>query len=555
MGNFWRSFSEGVTMGDRINDKLDKYRVGKELRAINSEAPTREYSNEGLTEINNSDPNSGKEWVSTNSEDNPLGIGGGSGYWKDSAGNQFAPQDTPSVDEKGNYTLANGKTVGLSQYRLGDQVQDKEFSKHQLQAYRLEKAAQVMDSMGEPEKAQQYRAQGLQTQMLGEQLQTMRDQTDEKNQFKEGFKNAQKITLGWDQAKQQAQDLYAAGDAEGAGKVLINFYNKQVPDGTNAYMDDSGHLHYSQGDKLTSAQANIYNPDTFKKMVQAGDSQVQAHIKSLIPVQSFEQMMTMRTADNQDRGYNEGVRQFGITSGQRDAELTDNRNYRQGTLDNAAAELKMKQPYYASEAGKNNAEAGWYARRSGGGEHASVWQPVGQDKDGTVVSFDRTTNRLARTDGKPVQDQSLFRKVTGEKATREMTPDDLVKIRSIASETPGWDQMPAGKQSEVITGIMQQFNFAVPQDKSGDPLSVAPPDKSPRKSNSPTSQINLRDLMGQDLGFTQADLDSVRRRNGTPTMSSNKAPTKAEIEEARKHAQNKPALGLNTSSTFSPFAL
>jgi hypothetical protein len=290
-------------------------------------------------------------------------------------------------------------------------------------------------------------------------------------------------------------------------------------------------------------------------MVQAGDSQVQAHIKSLIPVQSFEQMMTMRTADNQDRGFNEGVRQFGITSGQRDAELTDNRNYRQGTLDNAAAELKMKQPYYASEAAKNKAEATWYGRRSGGGEHASVWAPVGQDKDGTIVSFDRTTNRLARTDGKPVQDQSLFRKVTGEKSTREMTPDDLVKIRSIASETPGWDDMPAGKQQEVISGIMQQFNFAPSSDKSSDPMSVTPPDGSPRKGKPSGASLNLRGPMGQDLGFTQADLDSVRRRNGTVTLSSNKEPTRAEIEEARKHAQNKPALGLNTSNTFSPFAL
>jgi hypothetical protein len=50
---------------------------------------------------------------------------------------------------------------------------------------------------------------------------------------------------------------------------------------------------------------------------------------------------------------------------------------------------------------------------------------VGTDKDGVPVSYDRNTGNFARSDGKPVQDTTLFRKVTGAAATKEISASDV----------------------------------------------------------------------------------------------------------------------------------
>jgi len=61
------------------------------------------------------------------------------------------------------------------------------------------------------------------------------------------------------------------------------------------------------------------------------------------------------------------------------------------------------------------------------GVRTGNWQPIGTDSDGAIVSYDRNTGNVARSDGKPIQDQTIFRKVTGERgpASEEPKPADI----------------------------------------------------------------------------------------------------------------------------------
>jgi hypothetical protein len=57
------------------------------------------------------------------------------------------------------------------------------------------------------------------------------------------------------------------------------------------------------------------------------------------------------------------------------------------------------------------------------GQKTGIWSMVGTDSDGQPVSYDRNTGSFARPDGKPVQDPSIFKKLTGERAP--VSPADI----------------------------------------------------------------------------------------------------------------------------------
>lgn len=81
-----------------------------------------------------------------------------------------------------------------------------------------------------------------------------------------------------------------------------------------------------------------------------------------------------------------------------------------------------------AQAVEARAKAGYYGAASkAAGEKTGNWTLVGADKDGQLVSYDRNTGKLARADGQPIQDTSIYRRVTGENSSppKPVTPADI----------------------------------------------------------------------------------------------------------------------------------
>lgn len=92
-----------------------------------------------------------------------------------------------------------------------------------------------------------------------------------------------------------------------------------------------------------------------------------------------------------------------------------------------AEELKMN-PYKIKEIeakiNSYNADASYRsALAKATKEKAGNWTVMGTDSDGQPISYNRNDGAFARPDGKPIQDVSFFKKVTGEKATRAISPE------------------------------------------------------------------------------------------------------------------------------------
>ncbi|MEN6403631.1 MAG: hypothetical protein ABFD94_16940 [Armatimonadia bacterium] len=87
---------------------------------------------------------------------------------------------------------------------------------------------------------------------------------------------------------------------------------------------------------------------------------------------------------------------------------------------NSAIALREAQ---AGEARARAGAQGAYARSLS--ERPGNWTLVGADSDGKPVSYDRNTGKLAREDGTPIQDASLYRKVTGERPAPTVSPSDV----------------------------------------------------------------------------------------------------------------------------------
>lgn len=277
MAGFWTSFNKGIQQGQQMVDMYDKYALAKQVREMNSTNPVGSFTQEDIDRINQAggNANDGREWVSTNSEDNPLGTNGGGsaggGYWRLPDGSRV---EAPSIttNGEGGYNLPNAKggldTVNKSRWTLGDKTQDKQFTPEEVKAYRMNQIADYLEGSGDVEKAMQYRTQGLQQAMLG--LQVKKAQGDEENDkaFKSWSTDAMKTRQQQNIATSQAIDLYNKGDINGAMKVMTDFYNS-VPDGTQVHYDERTGMGYiGDGKNLTQMQLNIHNPQTFKEILQ-----------------------------------------------------------------------------------------------------------------------------------------------------------------------------------------------------------------------------------------------------------------------------------------------
>jgi hypothetical protein len=405
MGNFWKSFSQGQQAGQAIVDALNKERLRSQLRDINGMSQTQEYSPEDLERIRQagSPQASGAPTDAQWDEENQA--------WRDNSGGLYVPQNAPTFDN-GKYTLGDGSQVGVSKYRFGDTVQDKPFTKYDMDAIRNEKVAQVFENMGDIEKAMNYRTQGLQQGMLGQQLNKMREEEGDRAKWKTWQESRGKLFNTWGDTVNKARDLYAQGDIEGAMGMLTSVYNKDVPDGNHVYYDhNSGTAYIGDGKNLTQSQINVHNPETFESIIKAGTDQINNHFMNTMPVTDIAQMLALNkdTREGRALAYQmmSGDRDYGLNVNKFNLDQTrvgNERDYQQGQLRNQSRELSMKEPYYKSETAKNYADA--YKSRKLGNSYETSGKNVMYDENGYayVTSFNSkdgglTLNPIMKSDG------------------------------------------------------------------------------------------------------------------------------------------------------------
>lgn len=80
------------------------------------------------------------------------------------------------------------------------------------------------------------------------------------------------------------------------------------------------------------------------------------------------------------------------------------------------AELEAKVKNYNADANYRSALA------KSMGEKTGNWSVLGADTDGEPISYDKNTGNFARKDGKPIQDVTFFKKITGEREPKPV-PD------------------------------------------------------------------------------------------------------------------------------------
>ena len=81
---------------------------------------------------------------------------------------------------------------------------------------------------------------------------------------------------------------------------------------------------------------------------------------------------------------------------------------------NAGVHEKWYGETYPAEMDKNRKSAEKIAGINAANRNTANYTPIGQDTDGAIVSYDRSTGKVSREDGKPIQDRTLFKKTTGQ---------------------------------------------------------------------------------------------------------------------------------------------
>lgn len=199
---------------------------------------------------------------------------------------------------------------------------------------------------------------------------------------------------------EQLSDLrryIAAGGDPTEGYKKLWALNKDVPNGySSSIFSFNGQPHISlQQDGSPEAQAYPLTNQTLMKAIDMFE-------KSLMP-----------TKDRAALGLQE--RQVGV----QERNANTNERYREDTVRHQGRMLDETIRH-------NQAREGLDAQRNrvlGAGQGRGHWQIVGTDKDGAAIAFDAYTGQLKRQDNKPIQDQSFFNKLTGNRPTPQVNPE------------------------------------------------------------------------------------------------------------------------------------
>lgn len=285
--------------------------------------------------------------------------------------NAMAPEELPQYED--------GVATGTKLYRMGDRTQETAFSPEEVQAFKAENAAKLFDSLGETDKANQYRMTQMQMQSQGLQNKKLKDELERIKRATEIGTN--KVNMigkiyALDQNAPDYQDKLDEIVREGLGE-----YSK-FPDGQNGVLhkDENGNSVVSiytdsDGrrvgqapvtrenaikyiDQMTRAQLAAIHPDMAIRIMGMDQDQFNADRNHNLDVDKFQNLKTQNAWQNKME-----EAKFKLIKDKQAYDLDPNNPKTKMDLEESAA----KAQYYRSEAGKNG------SRTSG------LKQPTAQD--------------------------------------------------------------------------------------------------------------------------------------------------------------------------------
>lgn len=126
------------------------------------------------------------------------------------------------------------------------------------------------------------------------------------------------------------------------------------------------------------------------------------------------------------------------------------------------AESEAKVKNYNADAAYRNAMA------KSMGEKTGNWAVLGADTDGQPISYDKNTGNFARKDGKPIQDVTFFKKITGEREPKPVPDEALKKLQQNYA-----DEVSGAKTPEQIKTIQKKYSALGVSTGYVDPVAAA----------------------------------------------------------------------------------
>lgn len=126
------------------------------------------------------------------------------------------------------------------------------------------------------------------------------------------------------------------------------------------------------------------------------------------------------------------------------------------------AELDAKIKNYNADANYRNAMA------KSMGEKTGNWSVLGADTDGQPISYDKNTGSFARKDGKPIQDVTFFKKITGERDAKPVPDKANEKLQQNYA-----DEVSGAKTPDQIKAIQKKYSALGVNTGYVDPVAAA----------------------------------------------------------------------------------
>lgn len=132
------------------------------------------------------------------------------------------------------------------------------------------------------------------------------------------------------------------------------------------------------------------------------------------------------------------------------------------------AELDAKVRNYNADANYRNAMAKSASEKTGN------WSVLGADTDGQPISYDKNTGNFARKDGKPIQDVTFFKKITGEREPKPVPDKALEQLQKNYA-----DEVSGAKTPDQMKAIQKKYSALGVNTGYVDPVAAAMKDAKP----------------------------------------------------------------------------
>jgi hypothetical protein len=108
------------------------------------------------------------------------------------------------------------------------------------------------------------------------------------------------------------------------------------------------------------------------------------------------------------------------------------------------------------------------------GEKTGNWAVLGADTDGQPISYDKNTGNFARKDGKPIQDVTFFKKITGERDAKPVPDKANEQLQKNFA-----DEVSNARTPEERTAIQKKYSTLGVSTGYVDPVAAAMKDAKP----------------------------------------------------------------------------